>query len=109
MRASLISSSASSSMITVPLIRACGCRNMPVLAAQTINPALRGRLRRAWSAFCSWKQHVRSESRVPVPRLLLHGLFVSLVVACLDHPGDALYWFSAAVLFRIGFQGREML
>lgn len=76
-----------------------------VLAAQTINPALRGRLHRAWSALRSWKQHIRSESRVPIPRLLLHGLFVSLVVEGLDHPKDALYWFSAAVLFNIGFHG----
>ena len=74
-----------------------------ILAVQNSFPRLRGQLARAWDALWSWKMRAGPRSRTP----LLHDVLIAIFMCCLDaalsHPRRALYYFSAAALFRTGF------
>ena len=76
-----------------------------LLGIQTYLHHLDGKLTRAWNALRAWQTVQGSNHRVPLPHLLLSGMFLVCVLKGLEAAKDSLRWFTAWVLFRLGFSG----
>ena len=82
-----------------------GVAKHAVLGIQTQFPILRGQLSRPWNALKSWRSSQPLQNRVPVPPEVLQAIFIACIDMGFSEPSLAIYWFSAAVLFRLAFYG----
>ena len=77
-----------------------------VLAVQTSNRSLHGRLRPAWDSIQAWKLQTPVHSRVPMPRIILEALRIFAVLAAVElDRGQSQAWWRFAALLGAGFWG----
>ena len=76
-----------------------------VLAVQTRFFALRSKIPRPWDALRGWKRTISVRSRVPVPELLLSGIFAEGLSVGLSGSKSAGYFVIGVVLFMVAYEG----
>ena len=76
-----------------------------VVGIQTWRRTFRGHLKRSWDSVAAWQSQMPLHTRVPLPKLLMEAMAMTLVrLGCRRERRSELAW-TAAVLVRVGFWG----